>query len=126
MALVAHTHNHTHFFLVLRGGITHHEATRTDDAIHPSIEEQMDANGTTGALSALYRRVESAWPGNYYGVGWVFAAAGVVQVAVAVGMGAWRLLRRRAEGDAGPSHYEAIPSIPEVVVRNQRVAAIAA
>ncbi|WZN58630.1 hypothetical protein HKI87_01g01540 [Chloropicon roscoffensis] len=86
----------------------------------------MDANGTTGALSALYRRVESAWPGNYYGVGWVFVAAGVVQVAVAVGIGAWRLLRRRAEGDAGPSHYEALPSIPEVVVRNQRVAAIAA
>ncbi|QDZ24432.1 hypothetical protein HOP50_13g69700 [Chloropicon primus] len=73
--------------------------------------EHYEATGCT-VLGAMYKKVESIWPGNYYVVGWVFAAAGVAQVAVAAGVGAWRMIRRRREAGRDAA-YAVLPGIPE-------------
>ena len=69
---------------------------------------------TTGLGEAVYKKVESLWPGGYYVVGWVFAAAGIAQVAVAAGVGLVRLIRRRRAASASGRYYSPLPTIPEV------------
>mmetsp|Transcript_13415 Transcript_13415/g.25624 ORF Transcript_13415/g.25624 Transcript_13415/m.25624 type:complete len:103 (-) Transcript_13415:211-519(-) len=82
------------------------------------ITQAQNTSSISSSFNPMHGLQKKLWPGfiwpHYYSLGWFFAAAGVAQVGVAIGVGVWKLIKRRREylNDFNSHHqnYDALPS----------------